>query len=104
MTGYLNQNHLYDFYIHFPGQKDSTLLAKDDLIKKPSKPSCTVMIKYMEEKNDIFIGHNTWYRYEAMSYRLLKNYRLNYHVIPSSSVVIPGHTVAMSSYAGIMIP
>ena len=58
------------------------------------------MIKYMEEQNDIFIGHNTWFRYEAMSYRLLKNYRLNYHIIPSSSVIIPGHTVAMSSYAG----
>ena len=54
----------------------------------------------MKEQNDIFMGHNTWFRYEAMSYRLLKNYRLNYHITPSSSVIIPGHTVAMSSYAG----
>ena len=60
------------------------------------------MIKYMKEQNDIFMGHNTWFRYEAMSYRLLKNYRLNYHITPSSSVIIPGHTVAMSSYAGMI--
>ena len=37
-----------------------------------------------------------------MSYRLLKNYNLNYHLLPNSSTIIPGHTNSMSSYAGVL--
>ena len=65
-----------------------------------TKPSCTVMIKYMDEMNDVFMAHNTWHEYKAMSARILKNYKLNFHVKADSDQVIPGHTVAMSSYAG----
>ena len=54
----------------------------------------------MEDHKDIFLGHNTWLDYESMSYRILKNYNLNYHVLPDSPKVIPGHTVSMSSYGG----
>ncbi len=32
--------------------------------------------------------------------RLLKNYRLPYHLPGGSGEVVPGHTVSMSSYAG----
>ena len=67
---------------------------------KPSRPSCTVLIKFLEEKKDILFGHNTWHEYRAMSYRILKNYNLNVHVLPDSSDRIPGHTISMSSYAG----
>ena len=65
-----------------------------------SRPSCTVIIKFLEDKKDILFGHNTWHEYRAMSYRILKNYNLNFHVLPGNSQVVPGHTIAMSSYAG----
>ena len=65
-----------------------------------SRPSCTVIIKFLEEERDILIGHNTWHEYRAMSYRILKNYNFNYHILPGSSTLVPGHTIAMSSYAG----
>ena len=67
---------------------------------KPSRPSCTVLIKFLESNRDILFGHNTWHEYRAMAYRILKNYNLNLHVLPGSTDVIPGHTIAMSSYAG----
>merc|ERR1711994_69939 len=35
-----------------------------------------------------------------MGYRFLKKYNLNYHLTPGSSIVVPGHTATMSSYAG----
>ena len=82
------------------------LLYKESEMENESthlKPTCTVMIKYMKDKNDIYFAHNAWHMYQAMSYRILKNYKLNYHVLPGSSVIIPGHTIAMSSYAGAVL-
>ncbi len=35
----------------------------------PTRPSCSVLIKHMKEKGDIFFAHNTWHEYRAMSYR-----------------------------------
>ena len=68
----------------------------------PVRPSCSVIIKYLKDKKDIVLGHNTWLDYASMSYRILKNYNLNYHLLPNSSTVIPGHTNSMSSYAGVL--
>lgn len=68
--------------------------------KRTTRPSCTVIIKFLEEQKDILIGHNTWHEYRAMAFKMLKNYRLNYHVLPGSSTLVPGHTIGMSSYAG----
>ena len=34
-----------------------------------ARPSCSVLIKYFEDKNDIFVGHNTWHEYSALGYR-----------------------------------
>ena len=33
-------------------------------------------------------------------FRLLKKYQMNYHVLPGSHKLVPGHTATMSSYAG----
>ena len=71
-------------------------------IDPPVRPSCTVIIKFLEDHKDIFLGHNTWLDYKSMSYRILKNYNLNYHLLPNSSTLIPGHTISMSSYAGVL--
>ena len=35
----------------------------------PSRPSCSVLIKYLEKENDIIFAHNTWHEYRAMAYR-----------------------------------
>ena len=37
-------------------------------------------------------------------FRLLKRYQLNYHTLPGSGEVIPGNTMTMSSYAGLVMP
>ena len=35
----------------------------------PRRPSCSVLIKYLEKENDIIFAHNTWFEYRAMGYR-----------------------------------
>ena len=65
-------------------------------IDPPVRPSCTVIIKFLEDRKDILLGHNTWLDYQSMSYRILKNYNLNYHLLPNSSTLVPGHTMSMS--------
>ena len=35
--------------------------------------------------------------------RFLKKYQLNYHVLPSSHDLVPGHTATMSSYSGTIL-
>jgi len=64
----------------------------------PSKPSCSVLIKYLPEENDVLVAHNTWHEYRAMTYKVIKRYELNYH--SAMGELIPGHTTSMSSYAG----
>ena len=96
--GIMKLNFIADFWDLI--EQFKLLNGASESMGKPSKPSCTVLIKFLEEKRDILFGHNTWHEYRAMSYRILKNYNLNVHVLPDSSDRIPGHTIAMSSYAG----
>ena len=46
-------------------------MKKRNAVKQtnPHKPSCSVLIKYLKEKNDIIFAHNTWHEYRAMGYR-----------------------------------
>ena len=37
--------------------------------RSASRPSCSVIIKHMPELEDIYLAHNTWHLYSAMSYR-----------------------------------
>ena len=45
-----------------------------------ARPSCSVLIKYFQDKNDIFVGHNTWHEYSALGYR---------YVMKHVSVLLP---------------
>ena len=33
------------------------------------RPSCSVIVKHLPQSEDIFLAHNTWHSYSAMSYR-----------------------------------
>ena len=50
--------------------KRSTKLDGSDRVY-PRRPSCSVLIKYLEKENDIVFAHNTWYEYRAMAYRYI---------------------------------
>jgi len=65
-----------------------------------SRPTCSVLIKHLKDKEELFVGHNAWHEYRAMGYRLLKKYQLSYHLLPGINELVPGHTATMSSYAG----
>ena len=41
-----------------------------------------------------------YHYFHQMSFRILKNYKLNYHILPDSSELVPGNQISMSSYAG----
>jgi len=81
-------------------EKFKLLEEKDNKIERASRPTCSVLVKHLNSTNELFVGHNTWHEYRAMEYRFLKKYNLNYHVLPTSNEVVPGHTSTMSSYAG----
>ncbi len=79
-------------------------LKKDKSKKKRSvRPTCSVLIKHMKEQGDVYLGHNSWHEYRAMTYRVLKRYSLNYHTLPGGNEVVPGHTLTMSSYIGTIL-
>jgi len=77
--------------------------VEDVLKKKVSKPTCSVLVKHLPGDGELYVAHNTWHEYRAMGYRFLKKYQLNYHVLPSSKELVPGHTATMSSYAGTIL-
>jgi hypothetical protein len=87
---------LWDYMEIFKMEKDVTVSDE----QKTKRPTCSVMIKYVPEAKDLYVGHNAWHEYQAMGYRFLKKYNLPYKRSASSDDIIPGHTMSMSSYAG----
>ena len=79
--GVLLLNLIADFWdlkeqydILYPNGRKSGLGKRSTLdeasnIWHPHRPSCSVLIKYLKENNDILFAHNTWYEYRAMAYR-----------------------------------
>jgi len=67
---------------------------------KVPRPTCSVLVKYLADLEELYVGHNAWHEYRAMGYRFLKKYSLPYRVIPTSEERVKGHTMSMSSYAG----
>ena len=58
-------NYLVDFFDYSAKYKAEVGGKK----QKQTKPSCSVLIKYLAEERDLFVGHNTWHLYSAMGYR-----------------------------------
>eukprot|EP00092_Neocalanus_flemingeri_P103749 GFUD01132792.1.p1 GENE.GFUD01132792.1~~GFUD01132792.1.p1 ORF type:complete len:465 (+),score=101.42 GFUD01132792.1:343-1737(+) len=79
------------------------LEAKEVIANNVTRPTCSALIKHLPDQADLYVSHNTWHEYRAMGYRFLKKYQLNYHVLPGSKEIVPGHTATMSSYAGTIL-
>ena len=39
-------------------------------VTTPSRPTCSVLIKHVPERQELYVGHNAWHEYSAMGYRL----------------------------------
>ena len=48
----------------------------------------------------MYVAHNTWHEYIAMSYRVLKKYNLPYRLLSGSEERVAAETATMSSYVG----
>ena len=59
-------NYLVDFFDYLAKYHGDEGGEKKQTQKKPS---CSVLIKYLAEERDLFVGHNTWHLYSAMGYR-----------------------------------
>jgi len=58
----------------------SELLASLNQISDPFMAgSCSALIKLIGNNQDIYVSHDTWTEYESML-RILKLYKLNYHL------------------------
>ncbi|KAH9376843.1 hypothetical protein HPB48_009751 [Haemaphysalis longicornis] len=65
-------------------------------------PPCSAFVKVVGKSKDIYMSHNTWSLYRSML-RIKKTYAFPWHYRPSATgqrMVIPGHTITMSSYPG----
>ena len=66
-TGVLMVNYVPDFW----DLKDEYILLHNtsEKVAKRSTPSCSVIIKYLPDKNEVVFGHNSWFEYRSMGYR-----------------------------------
>ena len=79
--GVLLLNLIADFWdlkekydILYPNGRESEIEKRSAVdetsnIVHPHRPSCSVLIKYLKDSNDILFAHNTWHEYRAMAYR-----------------------------------
>lgn len=80
----------------------SELLASLNGLSNPFiAGSCSALIKVLPNQQDLLVSHNTWTVYESML-RILKHYKLNYHLNKIDPTVIPGSEISFSSYPGIL--
>ena len=83
-----------DYIVKYKKWKQSSQSSQPSIVF--SSPSCSVLIKKVGK--EVLAGHATWHVYESLPYRMVKRYNLNYHLVTGG--LVPGHTIAMSSYAG----
>lgn len=69
----------------------------------PKEGSCSAIIKLLPDNSDLYVGHAAWNFYETMLRIYKKNifpFRRTGESGPED--IIPGHTVAFSSYPGLL--
>jgi len=81
-------------------EKFHSLSAKNETSTKASRPTCSVLIKHLPEQNEMYVAHNTWHEYTAMSYKALKKYNLPYRRLAGNEERVAAETATMSSYVG----
>ena len=59
-----------------------------------------MLIKHLPEQEEMYVAHNTWHEYTAMSYKMLKKYSLPYRRLANNEERVAGETATMSSYVG----
>ena len=59
-----------------------------------------MLIKHLPEQDEMYVAHNTWHEYTAMSYRVLKKYNLPYRRLAKTEERVAAETATMSSYVG----
>lgn len=81
----------------------SELFASLNQISDPFMAgSCSALIKLLPNNQDLYVAHDTWTEYESML-RILKLYKLNYHLNDEDPVIVPGSETSLSSYPGILV-
>ncbi|CAG2110675.1 unnamed protein product, partial [Medioppia subpectinata] len=61
---------------------------------------CSAMVKVLPEGSDLYVAHNSWIMYDMML-RVHKQYSFAFKSL-ATGALIPGHSVAMSSYPGLI--
>ena len=59
-----------------------------------------MLIKHLPDQDELYVAHNTWHEYTALSYRVLKKYNLPFRRLASSEERVAAETATMSSYVG----
>ena len=57
-------NYLADMFDYMEKYKNA---MEKKTLKKMSKPTSSVLIKHLPDRGEVYVGHNTWHEYRAMS-------------------------------------
>jgi hypothetical protein len=73
------------------------------MLLKPATPlrvrGCSALVKPLADGRDLYVGHTTWSPYSYML-RIMKKYKFAFRPVENREELIPGHSVAFSSYPG----
>ena len=61
-------NYLPDLFDYIEKYKMEVGGMTGGTVRK-SRPSCSVLIKHLPGKGELYVGHNTWHEYRALGYR-----------------------------------
>ena len=59
-----------------------------------------MLIKHLPDQDEMYVAHNTWHEYTAMSYKALKKYNLPFRRLAGNEERVAAETATMSSYVG----
>ena len=59
-----------------------------------------MLIKHLPEQDEMYVAHNAWHEYIAMSYRVLKKYNLPFRLLAGTEERVAAEMATMSSYVG----